>query len=62
MLQILIFAVCGVMIGLGYCGMMLARIESKDKPVPSNGAAIFLIMICLAVVIIIFSINQAQSM
>lgn len=62
MLQILIFAVCGVMIGLGYCGMMLARIESKGKPVPSNGAAIFLIMICLAIVIVILSISEAQNL
>jgi hypothetical protein len=62
MLQILVFAVCGVIVGVGYCGMMLARIATKDKPVQSNGSAVFLLLTGLALIIVLLSINQAHNM
>ena len=58
MLQILIWAVCGVLLGIGYCGMYLEKIAAKEKVKGSTGIAFFILMVVIAGVIVVLSIGQ----
>jgi protein-S-isoprenylcysteine O-methyltransferase Ste14 len=62
MLQILIWAVCVLIVGVGYCAMMLERIATQDRPKPSSGIAIFLLLAILAGVLLYWSLAQAEGL
>ena len=61
MLQILIWGVCALIFGVGYCAMQLERIAAKERLKTTTGAAIFILMFGLAVVILALSLMQAQG-
>lgn len=62
MLQILVWAVCVLIVGVGYCAMMLERMASKDRPKPSSGIAIFILLSILAGLLLYWSIAQAEGL
>jgi len=62
MLQILIWACCVVIIGIGYCGMYLEKLAARDKVKGSTGVAFFVLMLILAGAIVALSIMQAKGM
>jgi len=61
MLQILVWAVCGVIIGIGYCGMYLEKIAAKEKVKGSTGVAFFFLMLLIAAALVILSLAQGQA-
>ena len=62
MLQILIWAVCAAIIGIGYCGMYLEKIAAKDKAKGSTGVFFFILMFLLAGIIFGISLLQGQGL
>lgn len=61
MLQILIWATCVLMIGVGFCGMYLEKIAARDKVKSSTGYAFFILMFLLAGIIFVISLAQGQG-
>ena len=61
MLQILIWGVCVVIIGIGHCGMQLEKIAAGDKVKRSTGQAFLLLMFLLAAGIFAISWVQAKG-
>jgi len=61
MLQILIWAVCILIIGAGHCGMQLERIAAGDKVKRSTGQAFLLLMFLLAALIFVISWVQGKG-
>jgi len=62
MLQILIWACCVIIFGLGYCGMYLEKLAARDKVKGSTGIAFFILMLLLAGAIAALSIRQGQGL
>jgi len=60
MLQLLVWAVCALIIGVGYCGMHLARISSKKEDTKGIGNGFLGFGIIVA--ILIFIISFVESM
>lgn len=58
MLQILIWAGCVLIFGVGYCAMFLEKLAVGDKAKKSTGQAIFVLMFLLAAVLFIISVSQ----
>ena len=58
MLQILIWATCVVILGIGYCGMFLEKLAAKDKAKKSTGYAFFILMFILAGILFGLSVLQ----
>lgn len=64
MLQILIFAVCVLIIGVGYCGKQLAimaKIAAKEEDKAKLGSGIFVIMVLLAVLLALWAVMQGGA-
>ena len=61
MLQILVWGVCAIIFGLGYCGSELAKIVAGDKAKETTGVAIFVFMVILAALIFALSIQQGSA-
>jgi hypothetical protein len=61
MLQILIWAACVLIIGIGFCGMYLEKIAARDKVKGSTGTAFFILMFILAGIIFAISLLQGQG-
>ena len=62
MLQILVWAACVLIIGVGYCGMHLEKIAAKDKVKGSTGYAFFILMFLLAGALFAVSLLQGQAL
>jgi hypothetical protein len=62
MLQILIWGICAVIFGIGYCGMYLEKLAARDKVKSSTGLAFFILMLILAIAIFALSLMQGQEM
>ncbi len=62
MLQILIWASCVLIIGIGYCGMYLEKIAAKDKVKGGTGSAFFILMFILAGIIFGISLLQGKGL
>lgn len=60
MIQILIWGVCFLMIGLGVCGQYLAQIVKGQEKTEATGMIIFLFMIIAAVIIFGLSLSQGN--
>lgn len=59
MLQILIWAVCVLIFGVGYCGMYLEELVSIKKGAKkTTGVGFLILMIILAAVIFYLSVSQ----
>jgi hypothetical protein len=61
MLQILIWASCVIIFGIGYCGMYLEKLAARDKVKGSTGVAFFILMLILAGAIAALSIMQVKG-
>jgi hypothetical protein len=61
MLQILIWGVCALIFGVGYCGMMLEKLTAGNKVKSTTGVAIFVLMVIFAGAIFYLSLQQAQG-
>jgi hypothetical protein len=62
MLQILIWGICAMIFGIGYCGMYLEKIAAGDKAKGNTGVAFFILMLILALGILGLSLMQGQGM
>jgi hypothetical protein len=62
MLQILIWAVCVLMIGVGYCGKQLAIIAAKEGNKSKAGFGIFWVMVLLAVLFAVLALMQGTAL
>jgi len=62
MLQILVWGICVMILGIGYCGMYLEKIAGKDRAKSSTGIAFFILMLILAIVIFALSLMQGQEL
>lgn len=63
MLQILIWAVCVVIIGIGYCGMYLEKLFVQQSGAKKTGGVAFmLLMFLLAVFIFALSVMQTTAL
>ena len=58
MLQILIWAVCVLILGIGYCGMYLEKLAAKERAKTTTGYAFFILMFLLAVGLFALSVMQ----
>ncbi len=59
MINILVWAACIMIIGIGYCGMQLGDLVAlKKQAAKSGGGGFFIVMLVLAIVILIFSIKE----
>lgn len=61
MLQILIWAACAIIFGVGYCGMYVEKIAAKEKVKSSTGVAFFVLMAIIAAGLFLLSLAQAQG-
>jgi len=62
MLQILIWAVCILIIGVGYCGMELEKLAARDKVKRTTGQAFLFLMFLLALGIFALSWLQGKEL
>lgn len=63
MLQILIWAACAIIIGIGYCGWRLEEIVAIQKKGKPTVQGVFLIlMIILAVMLFALSLSQGSAL
>jgi hypothetical protein len=61
MLQILIWAVCVLLIGVGFCASSLERIAAGNEKKSSTGVAVFVIMIIAAAFLFFLSLKQGEG-
>jgi len=61
MLQILIWASCVVIFGIGYCGMYLEKLAARDKVKGTTGVAFFILMLILAGALVAISLIQGKG-
>ena len=61
MLQILIWAVCGLLIGIGYCGQQLVKIH-KEKGKSGEGDLFLIFMLLIAIIIFYLSVRQGINL
>jgi hypothetical protein len=61
MFQILIWAACGIIFGVGYRGMYLEKIAAKDKVKGTTGLAFFIIMVIIAIGFFMLSLSQGEQ-
>jgi hypothetical protein len=62
MLQILVWGVCAIILGLGFCGAYLAEIAAGEKKKSLTGAGILALMIALSLGLFALSILQREKM
>ncbi len=62
MLQILIWGVCVVILGIGYCASELTKIAAKDKAKETTGVLVFVVLVILAGVLFYLSIQQGSEL
>ncbi len=62
MLQILIWATCAVIFGIGFCGMQLEKLAAGDKATGKTGNAFAIAMWLIAAIIFLFSIEQGKGL
>ncbi|MCG7851484.1 MAG: hypothetical protein MIO92_03075 [Methanosarcinaceae archaeon] len=58
MLQILIWAVCILIIGVGYCAIYLEKITAGERATKTTGLAFFVLMLIFAVALFVLSVMQ----
>jgi predicted nucleic acid-binding Zn ribbon protein len=62
MLQILIWATCVLIVGVGYCGWQLEELLAyKKQAKKTTGMAWFAFMVLAAILLAVISILQAQG-
>jgi len=61
MLQILIWGICALIFGLGFCAMSIEKIAAGKEKTPNTGLGIFIFMIILAILIFVLSLFQGQN-
>jgi hypothetical protein len=61
MLQILVWGVCAIILGVGFCGLYLAEIAAGEKKKSFTGVGILILMIFLALSLFVLSILQGQK-
>ncbi len=58
MLQIIIWALCVALIGIGHIAMYVEKMAAREKAKKTTGLAIFLLMFVLALVLFYLSFIQ----
>lgn len=58
MLQILVWAICVLIIGVGYCAMHLAKLNAEEEKKKGAGQGAFLILFTLALLMFALSVSQ----
>jgi hypothetical protein len=58
MLQILVWAICVLIIGVGYCAMHLVKLNSEEKDKKNAGQTTFIVFGLLALGIFALSVRQ----
>jgi hypothetical protein len=62
MLQMLIWAMCAVIFGVGYCGMQLEKLAASNKVKSNTGRAFAIAMWLITLAIFILSIEQGKGL
>jgi hypothetical protein len=62
MLQILIWAMCAVIFGVGYCGMQLEKLAAGNKVKSNTGRAFTIAMWLITLALFILSIEQGKGL
>jgi hypothetical protein len=60
MLQILIWAVCVLIIAVAYCAEQLTRLVAQEKGSTTSGTIFFVVMFILAAGLVYLSIKQGE--
>jgi hypothetical protein len=58
MLQILVWAICLLIMGVAYCAMQLVKLNAEENSKKGAGQGVFLILFVLALLIFALSVSQ----